>query len=530
MVVPFMPELRKWIIKRKKQRARKLHGNTRSRAVIEETEPETSAVETSPTRPTASSFLPDDSRNSELLRSMLGIGGDQSHSMPIVTSIQPPLQVSTASPHAAGANLLALLKGGGSHENQPISQGIWSEDIATPRAGPQLSGRQISLTELFSSVPKRSPALQTTNSPHLPISVSNNPLPTEYNSPPIGYIPQPVITGVSRTAMSSPHIGATRQTPILQISQPVQDSYAYPPSAGSTLPTKLSNQSSALLQMLKSSSPSPAAPSSANSTLQVKSDKPKPSLLDSLIPTAPARPPDSAHAVSLLEILRGAAPPPPSEPDVKALPLQSDAGLLSLPARGPVIANGSGRATPVQPLSSPDKHQNTVVPAPLDEKGTHTASLLATLRGGVIQPSPRIAPPTLASASPTQISHEAQTPPIQLAESQGLNIQGASEVLAPVDISENGTEQPAGQYKDATGTFDRRKVVDNKQAQKLLDLFKMTPSVTDPAVPQPGDAKMSENIPTKHEQSSPNPALPSAPSANSFLLGYLDEVAKKYGK
>ncbi|EPS44560.1 hypothetical protein H072_1454 [Dactylellina haptotyla CBS 200.50] len=531
-VYGFLPGLTRWI--KDQRRAMRQQARGKKHGAVYETEPESSAVEASPPRqkknrdidPKSSTPQPvpnnmassaasiqllpqtDDSSLSAAsakLREMIGIGLG-----PVPVTV-PPVHPQFDKVNA-GQSLLAQL------------QGSTPSTPSEPPQRPPNTGVSISVSALFNASKQESQ-----QNPQTPAQPNFGP-PVHTQSPHNNFNPsvrRPHQNGGPRNGHGRQGQYNTQQQPpkqpftILQRGQPLPDRnfQTQPPMASASPistrqppfppPTALPQQP----QMLQRDVPPPShmgnneaiiplnPPPQPTSDSQPDMSSPnklarRPVLtIDAFTPPQPAQPPTQEHKGNLLDILRGARPPPPPQPAMQLQAEESTAEKPSTLSLNDILA-GQGVKLPKQ-VASPSNQASPMETNPLANgtqmkqvKSDHLSNLMKTL-----QMPKKITPPGTLNTTQFPASQQPENQPIATNKPVQL-VKPAQSLNSPISPMNGVANSPTTTstptlprnvgggvegLKNVT-SFDRRSTIKPEQAQTLLGLFK-SPTVESPTIP-----------------------------------------------
>ncbi|KAF3928952.1 hypothetical protein AA313_de0208484 [Arthrobotrys entomopaga] len=632
-VYGFLPGLVRWIKDQRRQMRQR--GRNKKHGIMDETEPESSAVETSPPRqkkardyhPSPKPSTPNTVSNKQLpasetipgpvgasgiqmddtslsaasakLREMIGIG--------IVPGAGPPV---SAQPDKvkASQSLLAQLQGPTSTAQKeptpkPVAPGVSIPVSALFNASKQESQENAQSIQNIQNPqtlqnPQNVPNPQTVQNPQTPAQTSFGPRrPTvSPNSNFNPSVPKPSQNGGARNGYGrnnqyNSHNQVSKQPfTILQRGQPLPDNVLHDqPSTSSPvtnmppqIPLTLPPQPSPIVRKNPGSPntaenrqiPTPPLPNSVTRDDSSSANKMarRPLLtIDAFTPPQPAQPPSQEHKGNLLDILRGARPPPPPQP---AMQLQSDGASASKPTAQSLddILAGQGVKLPQPTFVQPNQSSSSDIKAPVNETQpkpadpAHLANLMDSLLGRYVPK--KITPPPTVSGN--KVPH---LPPAESVENRPVPLskpiqtaKPTADWMSPVSPSLNGAARSPTNVstpnipRNTAGTgglnkmtsFDRRSTIKPEQAQTLLGMFKVpnagnsTPPVQFPmASPHtsahPNSAQQKEGsdklaAPEMHRAGSVNLTAPEMSRSGSlsfeqtaFLMNFLDTLATQHG-
>ncbi|KAJ6261926.1 hypothetical protein Dda_2725 [Drechslerella dactyloides] len=629
----FLPGIVRWT--KEQRRAMRQQARKKNHGPVYETEPESSAVETSPPRPTKGyendpaaalsgglmniqkqstrapqpvpepaqvAGAPDDEGSLSLasakLREMIGIGS---------TPIPEQPQRSQFDKVSAGQSLLAQLQASGSAtpteqplQNPPAGTSIpLSLLFGTAKQEPQKP--QQGQEPLEFGPPSNRTSRSSNFNPSLPGGLQSLQLP----------IPQGPRNGYKRQAQNPPQYKP--QVTILQRGQPLPDSIQKQPKLSSPvianpppLPPlaipqpplqppvqqqfqpQFQPQAQPQAQMQVQPQPSqpfqPAAAQNEVSSPNTKMARRPVLTIDSFIPPNPAQQPSQEHKGNLLDILKGARPPPPAQPAMQLdIGLEKAATAKSSPlSLGDILAK-QGINLPKQNVQSPTQNTiqspNTTNMAATTEpkaptngvpqkptQSEHLATLMRSLGNYTpkkITPPATISPaqanppafPKTAENRPSQVS---KPPPPQALVSPSVNGFTQSPTLQRQSPTTSISTPITTQTPTGTGStgkmpvFDRRATIKPEQANTLLGLFKSPaaeniPAQTQAQAPAPAPAPAPMLVSQSHSGVTPKTTAPPkeavekmvAPPMNrsgslsleqtAFLMNFLDTLATQHG-
>jgi len=251
---------------------------------------------------------------------------------------------------------------------------------------------------------------------------------------------------------------------------------------------------------------------------------PPPTSLDALIPPpVPSNPPDPGQAVTLLSILKSAAPGPPVTPHTPP----------------PALAANPSPA-PFQPYVQQEQQTNRTVlqasPALTTSRSQHENNLLDTLRASATGTTrPASATPLAQYDSPprhmTSLASGNANTPAKLVHSttatpQTNRFPSKVPYTSRTPVPASTTPQPA--------SFDRRQSVSSEQQRALLALFTNgtpTPHEDSAVISSPEEAKPATPLRSR-TTSFARRVIPISPLSREKdgLLAYLETVAKEGGQ
>lgn len=251
---------------------------------------------------------------------------------------------------------------------------------------------------------------------------------------------------------------------------------------------------------------------------------PPPTPLDALMPPpVPSKPPDPGQAVTLLSILKSAAPGPPATPHTPPPALAANPSPI-----------------PFQPyLQQEQQTKRTALqtpPALTTSRSQHENNLLDTLRASATATSrPASTAPIAQYDSPPRhtaplASGNANTParPVHstIATPQTNRFPSKAPYASRTPVPASTTPQPA--------SFDRRQSVSNEQQRALLAMFTNgtpTPHEDSAVISSPEEAKPATPMRSR-TTSFARRVIPISPLSREKdgLLAYLETVAKEGGQ
>ncbi|KAF3910890.1 hypothetical protein ABW20_dc0107635 [Dactylellina cionopaga] len=608
-VYGFLPGLTRWI-KEQRRAMRQQAKNRKHGGVAYETEPESSAFETSPPRqhrareervtpktatphipsskPTASEQLQASVGSSDVqindstlsaasakLREMIGIGT-------VPTSEQP--QNPQFDKVNAGQSLLAQLQ---------------ASTVATPQKEPVptpiTTGVSIPVSALFSASKQESQQMPQTPAQQIFGPSSNMTSPNNNFNPSVRRPPQNGNrNGHGKLGQHNTQHQASKQpVMILQRGQPLPDKILrtqpqmdapvvtqQPPLPPLTVPPHpaaavQNDVSSPAIPAEKQHSLPPVTvpPQQSQQDLQADVSSPnkmarRPLLtIDAFTPPQPSQPISQEHKGNLLDILRGAKPPPPAQPAMQLQPDESTAPKPTAQSLGDILA-GQGVKLPQPTTSVTNEMPHTEAKAPTNgvqpkaADPDHLATLMRSL--GNYIPKKVTPPGTVNAAKFTAPAQKPENQPVQPSKpSQPVQpAKALQNLMSPVSPTQNGfTGSPTTVSSpniprvvpgaDKIPSFDRRATIKPEQAQTLLGLFK-SPVAEDTISSAPLPVNLPQNpapksMPPKEktekvvapEMNRAGSVSMIAPEMNrtgslsveqtAFLMNFLDNLATQHG-
>ncbi|KAK6350114.1 mRNA-decapping enzyme subunit 2 [Orbilia brochopaga] len=616
----FLPGIVRWT--KDQRRVMRQQARKKNHGQVYETEPESSAVETSPPRP------PKSYENDPVAMLSGGLITIQKQKPQTPQSVPQPVERPAAQDEAslslASAKLREMIGIGSTPVAEPsktqfdkVGAGqsllaqLQASGSATPTEQPTKTpnppaGASIPLSLIFGTSSKqlpqkpkpsqqplefRPPSNRTSSSSNFNPSVPPNNL-SLMQAP----VPQGPRNGYKRQGQNAPP--TTQQKPqvkILQRGQPLPDSIQKAPKVSSPVATNPPSlpplaipqappqpqlqqqfqpqpQQQQVQQQLQPQPPQPSQPATAQNEVSSPNARMarRPLLtIDSFIPPNPTQQPTKEHKGNLLDILKGARPPPPAQPAMKL-----DAGLdrptvpqPSVLSLGAILAK-QGIKIPDQPSQSPTQNVNpnpgmnqkaaaptsTEPKAPVNGVAQKPANSehLATLMRSLNNYTPKkITPPaTLSSIKtippPLPKSVENTKPPqVPAKPAQALASPLNGIVPSPTTSIPTPTtaRTPTGTGSiNGMGMFDRRATIKPEQANTLLGLVK-SPAVDGAAAPAPASLLAStpptDVVPRNavpHKETVEKMVAPPMKRTGSlsveqtqYLMNLLDTVASQHG-
>ncbi|KAK6533481.1 mRNA-decapping enzyme subunit 2 [Orbilia ellipsospora] len=628
-VYGFLPGLVRWIKDQRRQMRQR--GRNKKHGIMDETEPESSAVETSPPRqkkardyhqspkpstpniisyqqpPASESTVgPAGASGTQMDDTSLSLASAKLREMIGIGIVPGAGQAVSAQPDKvkASQSLLAQLQGPPSTTpkeptQKPVVTGVSIPVSALFNASKQESQQNAQNLQNFQSLqtPQNIPSSQNVQNPQTPAQANFGP-PRPTVSPNNNFNPSirksqqnsGARNGYGRNSQSNSHNQASKQPfTILQRGQPLPDKVfnTQPPVSSPVthippqIPLTLPPQPSPVIRK-DPGSPNAAGnrqiptPPSQNSVSQDDASSAnkmarRPLLtIDAFTPPQPAQPPSQEHKGNLLDILRGAKPPPPPQP---AMQLQSDEASAAKPNTQSLndILAGQGvklpQPTAVQPNQPPSLETRPPVNGTQQKAAdpAHLTNLMDSLLGRYV-PKKITPPPTVNT------NKMPAPPPVESVENRPVlskpiqSPKPTPDWISPISPSLNGAARSPTNVSNPTlprntagaeglnkmTSFDRRSTIKPEQAQTLLGMFKapnagsstppgQLPMASPHTSAHPNPAQLLERpdkaaAPEMHRTGSVNLTAPEMSRSGSlsfeqtaFLMNFLDTLATQHG-
>ncbi|KAF3908521.1 hypothetical protein ABW21_db0205961 [Orbilia brochopaga] len=612
----FLPAIVRWT--KEQRRAMRQQSRKKNHGQVYETEPESSAVETSPPRPprgyendfaagpsTRQKAQPQTpqpvlkapenpnvqeeaslSLASAKLREMIGIGN---------TPVAEP-QKNQFDKVGAGQSLLAQLQASGPatpvaeqpSQNTPAGKSIpLSVLFGTSKQEPQKA--QASLKPLEFGPPSNRTSRSSNFNPSLELKEA---LPMQTQ------VPQGPRNGYKRHEQKHPPSKPQPQMRILPRGEPLPDSIQKPPKASSpvvaippslpplAIPQSLQPQQQPQIQpqlppqvqAQQPQQPQPTATQNEVSSPNIKMARRPLLTIDAFVPPKPAQQPSQEHKGNLLDILKGARPPPPAQPAMDLI-VSSDktdtasSSTISINAilakqgikmpeqvRSPtqkvkpsmsMTANAAANAAPVTEPKVPINGVAQKFP-----NASHLQTLMKSLNTynpkkitppatiSPVQAIPPSAPKSVENTKPPKapLHIPPQVPPrpaqVLMSPLNGFAPSPTTSLPTPTTTTTR-TPTTNGSINNM-GLFDRRATAKPDQANKLLEMFRIGGATAPPAAaPLPVSKPSMNAMPKRPVQQTETMEKMVAPPMNrsssltpqqtEYLMSFLDNVASQHG-